>query len=143
MRNLPFKATEELVAREFSAAGFVWESRLPRDPKGLSRGFCFVAYSRREEAEKAIQLFTGGSILGRPVAVDWAVAKDRYDAAAAGAGAPPGDGDEEEEEEAAAGPSGAGGGAEGQKPKVRIPQAAARIRRSRPCCAACCAEEGS
>lgn len=112
VRNLPFKATEQIISKEFSAAGFVWECRLPRNEKGQSRGFCFVAFTRRDEAEKAIALFTGGSILGRPVAVDWAVAKDRYESAAAGAAAA-----EEEDADEAAGPSGDSDGDE--QPRVR------------------------
>lgn len=104
-----------MVSKEFAAAGFVWECRLPRNEKAQSRGFCFVAFARRDEAEKAIKLFTGGTILGRPVAVDWAVAKDRFESAAAGAAAA-----EEEAPEADAGPSGAGGDEEGDElPRVR------------------------
>ena len=78
VRNLAFAVTPESLRRDFSAAGFVWEAHLPRNERGQSRGFGFVAFVRREEAERALALFNGKALSGRPVAVDWALSKDRY-----------------------------------------------------------------
>lgn len=44
---------------------------------GRKRGFAFATFTQREEAESAVSELT--EISGRRVAVDWAVAKDKYE----------------------------------------------------------------
>ena len=78
VRNLAFAVTPESLCQLLAPAGFVWEAHLPRNERGQSRGFGFVAFVRREEAERALALFNGTQLCGRPVALDWALAKDRY-----------------------------------------------------------------
>jgi nucleolar protein 4 len=85
VRNLPFKATEADIRAAFFPAGFIWELTLPRGADGQPRGFAFVGYTCRAHAERAIKLVNGTSVAGRPVAVDWAVAKREYEAAGAAA----------------------------------------------------------
>ncbi|GFH15758.1 uncharacterized protein HaLaN_12049, partial [Haematococcus lacustris] len=91
VRNLAFKASEAQVKAVLGQAGFVWEVTLPRGPDGRSKGFAFATFMTRAHAEKAIQLCNAKEIAGRPVAVDWALAKSQYQQAgavgASGAGA--------------------------------------------------------
>lgn len=83
VRNLSFKATEADLRSAFSSAGFVWEVKLPRGPDGNSRGFAFVGFQCKADAEKAIKKVNAQVVAGRPVAVDWALSKRDYDAAVA------------------------------------------------------------
>jgi nucleolar protein 4 len=84
VRNLSFKATEDDLRAVFAPAGFVWEITLPRGADGKLRGFAFVGMTCRAHAEAAIRLVNGGKVASRVVAVDWALPKDMYEAAAAG-----------------------------------------------------------
>eukprot|EP00897_Mesotaenium_endlicherianum_P008504 jgi/Mesen1/7682/ME000403S06864 len=89
VRNLPFQITEAALRELLAPAGFIWELTLPRSPDGRSRGFAFVGYTCQAHAQKAVKNMNGKVVGGRPVAVDWAVAKKDYDAASAAA-PPPG-----------------------------------------------------
>ena len=64
---------EGTLRDEFLGAGFVWEVHVPLKPDGKHRGFGFVSYTRRAHAEKAMELFNGRFLSGRPIAVDWCV----------------------------------------------------------------------
>ncbi|XP_067325536.1 RNA-binding protein 28 [Anolis sagrei] len=113
IRNLSFKCTEEDLKSVFSPFGTVLEVTLPRKPDGKMRGFAFVQFKNILEAGKALKGMNMKEIKERPVAVDWAVAREKYQAmqaAASPAGlaekkpskAPQedtGGGEEEEEEE--------------------------------------------
>jgi nucleolar protein 4 len=82
IRNLPFGIKEAAVRSAFETFGTLEEVHLPlkagRDGKEQTRGFGFLQYSSRTEAKKAIDEGNGMELLGRPVAVDWAVAKEIY-----------------------------------------------------------------
>ena len=79
VRNLAWAATEGDVAAALSEGGFVWDVAIPSDKgSGRRKGFAFVAFTCRAHAERAIAKVNGTAIRGRPVAVDWAVAKSVY-----------------------------------------------------------------
>ncbi|NXS39418.1 RBM28 protein, partial [Balaeniceps rex] len=96
VRNLSFKCSEDDLRSLFSPFGTVLEVNVPRKPDGKMRGFAFVQLRNVLEAAKALRGMNMKEIKGRPVAVDWAVAKDKYRATQERG---PGDGDKEEDEE--------------------------------------------
>ena len=82
VRNLSFKCKEEDLQKFFSQFGQVTEVNIPTKLEGkrkLSLGFGFVQFSSIFEAAKAIKESNMKKIVGRPVAVDWAVAKTVYE----------------------------------------------------------------
>ncbi|XP_068132031.1 RNA-binding protein 28 [Hyperolius riggenbachi] len=78
IRNLSFKCSEEDLKNHFSAFGTVLEVNIPKKPDGKMRGFAFVQMKNMLEASKAIKGTNMKNIKDRTVAVDWAVAKDKY-----------------------------------------------------------------
>jgi nucleolar protein 4 len=81
------QATEAHLRQAFAPAGFVWELTLPRSSTGRGRGFAFVGFTSKAHAERAIKLVNATKVAGRPVAVDWAVAKAQFGSAQAEAAA--------------------------------------------------------
>lgn len=71
--NLDHRITEYQVIKMFSPFGkicfeeFIWHKHGPR--KGEPRGFAFIEFSKREEAEKAKESMNGRLALGRPLVV--------------------------------------------------------------------------
>lgn len=80
VRNLSFKATVESIREALSAAGFVWDINVPTDFHQKPKGFAFVTYTCKADADKAVSECNGVSIAGRQVAVDMAVSKSKYQA---------------------------------------------------------------
>jgi cold-inducible RNA-binding protein len=69
--NLSFDTTELDLQDLFAEAGTVSETALMQDKfTGKSRGFAFVTMSSAEEAQKAISLFNGKAMQGRPLTVN-------------------------------------------------------------------------
>ncbi|ELR57852.1 RNA-binding protein 28 [Bos mutus] len=78
IRNLSFKCSEDDLKTVFSQFGTILEVNIPRKPDGKMRGFAFVQFKNLLEAGKALRGMNMKEIKGRTVAVDWAVAKDKY-----------------------------------------------------------------
>ncbi|XP_015268508.1 PREDICTED: RNA-binding protein 28 [Gekko japonicus] len=90
IRNLSFKCTEEDLKATFAPFGTVLEASLPRKPDGKMRGFAFVQFKNVLEAGKALKGMNMKEIKDRPVAVDWAVPREKYQAAVQAAASQPG-----------------------------------------------------
>ncbi|KAJ7329403.1 hypothetical protein JRQ81_015577 [Phrynocephalus forsythii] len=80
IRNLSFKCTEDDLKSVFSPFGTVVEVTLPKKPDGKMRGFAFVQFKNVLEAGKALKAMNMKAIKERLVAVDWAVAREKYQA---------------------------------------------------------------
>lgn len=75
--NLPYDATEAELREHFSAAGPISYLYLPTDREsGKPRGFAFVEFNDRAEAEAAIRRFNNQLFKGRPISVNEARAKE-------------------------------------------------------------------
>lgn len=75
--NLPYTATEDDLRSHFSTVGTPTQIVRPLDREtGRARGFAFVEYAERAEAEAAIRKFDGQLFMGRPMAVSEARARD-------------------------------------------------------------------
>ena len=83
--NLPYHATEDLIAQHFSAAGEVKAVNLMIDRmSGQSRGFCFVEMATAEAAQKAISELSGKQLAGRALRID--IAEERRPGGGGGRG---------------------------------------------------------
>lgn len=69
--NLPYTMTSDDLAQTFATAGTVVSAKVISDKySGRSRGFGFVEMSSDEESKKAIEMFNGKDINGRPLVVN-------------------------------------------------------------------------
>jgi RNA recognition motif-containing protein len=83
--NLSFDTTEIDLQDTFAEAGTVSEVALMQDKfTGKSRGFAFVTMSSADEGQKAISLFHGKNVQGRPLTVN--EARPREDRTGGGGG---------------------------------------------------------
>ncbi|VVB15632.1 unnamed protein product [Arabis nemorensis] len=77
--NLDLRINEAALLKMFSPYGkiisedFLWHTRGPK--KGEPRGYAFVQYSRKEEAEVAVEKMHGRLACGRPLVVRFASEK--------------------------------------------------------------------
>ncbi|KPJ07007.1 RNA-binding protein 28 [Papilio machaon] len=78
VRNISFKATEESLKEHFEPYGTVQEVKLLKKPDGKLVGCAFVHFKNVPMAKKALLNTNMKPFLGRPISVDWAVAKDKY-----------------------------------------------------------------
>jgi nucleolar protein 4 len=78
VRNLPFACDEAKLAKHFSASGRVAEASMPRSEDGKKKGFGFVQMETMAEAIAALRSLNESKLLGRTVAVDWALSKGQY-----------------------------------------------------------------
>ena len=75
--NLPYQATEDDLRQHFSQVGEPTQIVRPLDREtGRARGFAFVEYAERGPAEEAIRKLDGQLMMGRPLAVSEARARE-------------------------------------------------------------------
>jgi cold-inducible RNA-binding protein len=75
--NLPYTATEVELREHLSTVAPPTQVFLPIDrATGKPRGFAFVEFPERTQAEEAIRRFNGQAFKGRPLAVSEARARD-------------------------------------------------------------------
>src|ERR1700755_1036247 len=69
--NLPFSATDQILADTFAQCGTVESAKVITDrDTGRSKGFGFVEMASDAEAQKAIEQFNGADFEGRPLTVN-------------------------------------------------------------------------
>ena len=69
--NLSYQTMEQDLQEFFSQAGSVTSVNLMFDKfTGKSRGFAFVELASPEEANKAVEMFNGKELQGRPLTVN-------------------------------------------------------------------------
>lgn len=83
--NLSYNVSEDQLRELFSQAGNIKEVTLITDRQtGRTKGFAFVEFATREEAEKAIEMFNNQELDGRPLTVN--MARPREERAGGGGG---------------------------------------------------------
>jgi RNA recognition motif-containing protein len=76
--NLSYQTMEQDLQEFFSQAGSVTSVNLMFDKfTGKSRGFAFVELASPDEANKAVEMFNGKELQGRPLTVN--IARPRED----------------------------------------------------------------
>ncbi|QDZ17654.1 RNA-binding domain-containing protein [Chloropicon primus] len=80
VRNLPFKIDETKFKKHMSLKNelFVWDVHIPKGADGRVRGFGFIGYICRSDAEKAIKKLNGTKLEGRTIVLDWTVGKKEF-----------------------------------------------------------------
>jgi RNA recognition motif-containing protein len=77
--NLSYDVTEAELRVHFAALGPLSALALPKDrDTGKPRGFAFVEFRERADAEEAIRRFNAQLFKGRPLAVKEALARDGH-----------------------------------------------------------------
>jgi len=85
--NLSFQTMEQDLQDYFSQAGNVTSVNLMFDKfTGKSRGFAFVELASSEEANKAVEMFNGKELQGRPLTVNVARPREERPRPSGGAG---------------------------------------------------------
>ncbi|XP_060596942.1 RNA-binding protein 28-like [Ruditapes philippinarum] len=79
VRNLSFQCSEDQLQKAFMNCGEIIEVKIPSNKDGKRIGFGFVQFSQLQEAKKAVEEMNSKKILGRPIAVDWALPKTTYE----------------------------------------------------------------
>ena len=85
IRNLPFTSSLEDVEQACASHGTILHIEMPPHPSDSTlkhRGFAFVQFLKKGEAEQAMLALNGTKIGRRPVAVDWALSQKVYKRAA-------------------------------------------------------------
>jgi nucleolar protein 4 len=82
VRNLPFNCTQDVLRSVFAEFGTLIDVHVVttpgKDSKPRCKGFAFVEFKTRSEGKTAVTRATGVNVLGRPIAVDFAMGKREY-----------------------------------------------------------------
>ena len=81
VKNLPFETTRSDVQRLFAAHGKLKACRLPKKVDAHLRGFAFLEFVSRGEAENAVSQLEGTHLLGRRLVLEYANAEADNDVA--------------------------------------------------------------
>lgn len=80
VRNLQYDIREKHLIKNFAKYGQIIDVSVPLNPENnLNKGFGFVEFKSKEEAQKAIKEMNGQKYKGRLVSVDFALSKQKYD----------------------------------------------------------------
>ncbi|KAH7925005.1 RNA-binding domain-containing protein [Leucogyrophana mollusca] len=72
VKNVPFEATKKDIRELFGAHGHLKSVRLPKKFDARSRGFAFLDFLTRHEAENAYAALRHTHLLGRHLVLEWA-----------------------------------------------------------------------
>ncbi|EKM76657.1 hypothetical protein AGABI1DRAFT_122567 [Agaricus bisporus var. burnettii JB137-S8] len=72
VKNVPFEATKKDIRDLFSAHGHLKSVRLPKKFDSRTRGFAFLEFVSRHEAENAFNALRHTHLLGRHLVLEWA-----------------------------------------------------------------------
>jgi nucleolar protein 4 len=78
IRNLSFKANEDIIKESFGKFGNVIEVNIPKKSNGKMFGYAFVGFDAIKSALKAIKYMNEKELLNRTIAVDFALAKKAF-----------------------------------------------------------------
>ncbi|BGO95369.1 hypothetical protein NBRC10512_001835 [Rhodotorula toruloides] len=76
VKNVPFEATRNDIRQLFSAYGQLKSVRLPRKMDNKTRGFAFVEFATRRDAEAAFEALEHIHLLGRHLVLQWSGGED-------------------------------------------------------------------
>ncbi|EPQ30657.1 uncharacterized protein PFL1_01558 [Pseudozyma flocculosa PF-1] len=76
VKNLPFEATKRDIRELFGSQGQLKSVRLPKKFDSKTRGFAFVEYVSRREAESAFRNLKHTHLLGRHLVLQWSDSSD-------------------------------------------------------------------
>ncbi|PRQ71101.1 hypothetical protein AAT19DRAFT_10641 [Rhodotorula toruloides] len=76
VKNVPFEATRNDIRQLFSAYGQLKSVRLPRKMDNKTRGFAFVEFATRRDAEAAYDALEHIHLLGRHLVLQWSGGED-------------------------------------------------------------------
>jgi RNA recognition motif-containing protein len=72
--NIPYAYTEKTLEDKFGPYGKIQSISMPRDKRsGHNKGFAFVEFKERKDAEAVFQAFNGQDMGGRTLRMDWDV----------------------------------------------------------------------
>lgn len=79
VRNLAFEATATDVRQLMEAFGHVKTCRLPKKFDGSTRGFAFIEFATKGEAQKAMSSAHGAHLYGRRLLIEYAKGEEGVD----------------------------------------------------------------
>lgn len=81
LRNIPFDIKDAHLKPTFSAFGPLLSINMPihQSNPNLNRGFAFLEFEKKDDAQKAVDSFNGKKYKGRTIAVEFSVSKERYE----------------------------------------------------------------
>ncbi|KAG8965701.1 Multiple RNA-binding domain-containing protein 1 [Tulasnella sp. 408] len=79
VRNVPFEASKKDLKELFGAHGTLKSIRLPKKFDSRTRGFAFLEFVSRREAENAMETLKHTHLLGRHLVLEWAKENELVD----------------------------------------------------------------